>query len=126
MENWLWYGKYVPENIAKSKASIDSFLSKCKTGCSTRICSCKRKERTCGPSCSCHFCKNIPNSLKETCISETDLVVQDLITEPCEDVYLEESEDDLEDLRIEEMDKDKELKELMEFVFGPESDEECI
>ena len=46
--------------------------------------------------------------------------------EPCEDAYLEDSEDDLEDLRIEEMDNDKELKELMEFVFGPESDEECI
>ena len=50
----------VPQNIAKSKSSIDFFLSgcKCKTGCSTRICSCKKKERKCGPSCSCHFCKN--------------------------------------------------------------------
>ena len=52
----------ISENIAKSKASLNFFLDgcKCKTGCTTRIYSCGKNERSCGPSCSCHFCKNNP------------------------------------------------------------------
>ena len=65
------------ENIAKSKSSIDFFLSgcHCKTGCGTRICSCKKK-RKCGPNCSCNFCKNTIQSSNNTstCTDETDLV----------------------------------------------------
>ena len=119
----------VPQNIAKSKSSIDFFLSgcKCKTGCSTRICSCKKKERKCGPSCSCHFCKNTSLSqreTRETCANETDLVVNDLLEENCEDTYVEESDDDLEELRVEEMNNDEELQVLMDFVFGPEMEDE--
>ena len=116
----------VSENIAKSKSSLEFFLSgcKCKTGCSTRICSCKKKDRKCGPSCSCHFCKNTINPQKETCTSETDLLVQDLLEEHSDDTYVEESDDDLEDLRNEEMDNDQELQELMDYVFGPETDDE--
>ena len=114
------------ENIAKSKSSLDFFLAgcKCKTGCNTRICSCRKKDRSCGPSCMCHFCKNTPNAGKETCTSETDLVVQDLLEERSEDIYIEESDDDLEDLRTEEMDNDDELRQIMDFVFGPESEED--
>ena len=91
METAKWKAEWeVPQNIATSKSSIDFFLSgcKCKTGCSTRICSCKKKERKCGPSCSCHFCKNTSLSqreTRETCANETDLVVNDLLEENCED-----------------------------------------
>ena len=117
------------QNIAKSKSSIDFFLSgcKCKTGCSTRICSCRKKERKCGPSCSCHFCKNTSQSqreTRETCANETDLVVNDLLEENCEDTYVEESDDDLEEFGVEEMNNDEELQVLMEFVFGPEMEDE--
>ena len=73
----------IPENIAKPKASLDFFLAgcKCKTGCTTRICSCKKKDRSCGPSCSCHFCRNNQNAGEVTSRNETDLVVQDLLEE---------------------------------------------
>ena len=116
----------ISENIAKSKASIEFFLAgcKCKTGCTTRISSCRKKERSCGPSCLCHFCKNNPNATKESCMNDTDLVVQDLLEEPSDDTYIEESDDDLEEFRSEEMDDDEELRVLMDFVFGPNSDEE--
>ena len=42
------------EVSAKSKSSLDYFLAgcKCKTGCTTRKCSCRKKERQCGPSWS--------------------------------------------------------------------------
>ena len=83
----------------------------------------KKKERSCGPSCACHFCKNNPNAGKETCPSEADLVVQDLLEEQSDETYIQESDDDLEEFRREEMD-DEELRALMDFVFGSESDEE--
>ena len=60
-----------------------------------------KQKKICGPSCSCHFAKIHPtNSFKKTYVSETDLVVQDLMME----MYIEY---DLEDLRIEEMDNDR-------------------
>ena len=107
-------------------APCDSCLAKPKKGETfNRHCSsCKKKDRKCGPSCSCHFCKNTINPQKETCTSETDLLVQDLLEEHSDDTYVEESDDDLEDLRNEEMDNDQELQELMDYVFGPETDDE--
>ena len=57
-------------------------------------------------------------------MNETDLVVQNLLEEPSDYTYIEESDDDLEEFRSEEMDDDEELRVLMDFVFGPNSDEE--
>ena len=50
--------------------------------------------------------------------------MQNLLEEYHEDVYVDESDDDLEELRAEEMDKDEELQDLMDFVFGPETEDE--
>ena len=47
-----------------------------------------------------------------------------MLGENTDDTYVDESEDDLEDWWSEEMDADEELKTLMEFVFGPELDQE--
>ena len=115
------------KNVEKSMASID-FLSgcKCKTGCATRICSCKKKGRHCGPSCTCCFCKNTKQSAKETCRHETDLVVEDFLEEHNDEIYVDDSDDDLDHFRSEEMNKDEELRALMEFVFGDSSDEEAL
>ena len=74
----------------------------------------------------CSFCKNTQHSKKETCSFETDLVVEELLEEQNEEVYVEESDDDLDMFRKEQMDKDEELKTLMEFVFGEESEEEDL
>ena len=117
----------VEENIDKAKASLDFILNgcKCKTGCTTQRCSCRKKERECGPSCSCQFCNNLnKHGQSSTSSQETDLVVQEMLGENTDDTYVDESEDDLEEWRSEEMDADEELKTLMEFVFGPESDQE--
>ena len=118
----------VTENIDKAKASLDFVLSgcKCKTGCKTRICSCRKKERECGPSCCCHFCTNTCNETQTQIHApshEIDLVVDELI-ENNDDAYVEDSEDDLEEWHHEEMDEDEELRTLMDFVFGSESDKE--
>ena len=116
----------VTENVERAKVSLDFVLNgcKCKTGCKTRLCSCKKKERKCGPSCACHFCTNITAHIY-TCSSDvTDLVVDELLQEDDTNIYVEDSEDDLEEWRQDEMDADEELKTLMEFVFGSDSDQE--
>ena len=56
-------------------------------------------------------------------MSETDLVVQDLLEERYDDMYIEESNDD-ENLRTQEMDNDDELTKIMSFVFDFESEED--
>ena len=64
------------------------------------------------------------NTQRHTCADETDLVVQELLEENNADTYTDDSDDGLEDWRREEMDDDEELRTLMEFVFGSESDQE--
>ena len=39
-------------------------------------------------------------------------------------MHVYESNDDLDELRAEEMDKDEELQDLMDFVLGPEMEDE--
>ena len=112
-------------NVTKYRESIDFFLSgcKCKTGCETKICSCRKKERQCGPSCMCVFCNNT-QTLDRQSYSQNDLVVEELLEEQDEDEYVDDSEDDLDQFRKEEMYNDDELRTLMEFVFGEESSDD--
>ena len=63
-----------------------------------------KKDRSCGPSYSCHFCKNNQNATKETCMNETDLVGQD---QPSDNTYIERATVELEEFRSEEMDDDE-------------------
>ena len=67
------------------------------------------------------FVRILQRETRETCANETDLVVNDLLEE---NTYVEESDDDLEELRVEEMNNDEELQVLMDFVFGPEMEDE--
>ena len=79
---------------------------------------------TCGPSCCCQFCTNTNKSQTHT-TTHTDLLVDELINDNSEEVYVDDSEDDLAEWQQEEMDHDEELHTLMDFVFGQESDEDC-
>ena len=54
----------------------------------------------------------------------TRLYIQELLEENNADTFTDDSDDGLEDWRCEEMDDDEELRMLMEFVFGSESDQE--
>ena len=72
------------------------------------------------------ICLSCYKSAKETCRHETDLVVEDLLEEHNDEIYVDDSDDDLDHFRSEEMDKDEKLRALMEFVFGDSSDEEAL
>ena len=113
----------VQANIDKAKACLEFVLAgcKCRTGCSTRRCSCKKNDRMCGPSCNCINCTNSTHTPVPSSNDTTDLEVQDLLSEPTENEYVDDSGDDLEEMR-----EDEELTEIVNFVFGPESDEEDL
>ena len=53
-----------------------------------------------------------------------DLVVNDPLKKSCDDMYVEDSAKDVEELRAKEMDEDEELQVLMDFVLGPETEDE--
>ena len=110
----------VPRNIERAKASMSFIMTgcKCKTGCSTRRCSCQHKERICGPNCQCINCTNTTIT-QTTDVGITELEVEDLLQETNDDEYVDDSGDDLEEMR-----EDQELSEIMDSVFGLESDEE--
>ena len=82
-----------------------------------------KKERKCGPSCCYQFCANTTQSQIQT--THTDLLVDELLQHTAEDIYVDDSEDDLMEWQQEEMDRDEDLSSIMASVFGPESDEEC-
>ena len=52
--------------------------------------------------------------------------MQDLLEEKDDETYIDDSDEDLDDWRREEMDDDQEPKALMELVFGCESDQEDL
>ena len=105
----------VPENIQKAKKSLDFMLKgcKCKGGCSTRRCSCKRSEKICGPSCQCINCTNIPTKAVTTELETLDLLDEE---QEQEEEYVSDSDDELDDLRVE-----RETDDIMRFVFGDSS-----
>lgn len=116
----------VPENIENPQASMEFMLKgcKCKGGCSTRRCSCQRKDRVCGPSCQCINCVNTPTQPPTTQAYVSELETLDLFDEEQdqEEEYVNDSDDDdLDELRI-----DSEMEEIMHFVFGDESDDEPV
>ena len=71
----------------------------------------------------CVFCNNT-QTLDRQSYSQNDLVVEELLEEQDEDEYVDDSEDDLDQFRKEEMYNDDELRTLMEFVFGEESSDD--
>ena len=53
-------------------------------------------------------------------------MVEDLLEEHNDEIYVDNIDDNLDHFRSEEMNKDEELRALMEFVLGDSSDEEAL
>ena len=86
----------------------------------------RRKTENVAPAAAASFVKILKNSKKKNAQAR-DLVIQGLLEEHSDNTYVEESDDeDLEHLRNEEMDNDEELQGIMDFVFGPDTDEEDL
>lgn len=50
-----------PSKTSRIQTNIDFLLSgcKCKTGCNSRKCGCKKAGKACGPGCVCSRCRNV-------------------------------------------------------------------
>ena len=68
----------------------------------------------------------IETFLEERGFTTGDLVVDELVQQNSEDVYVDDSEDDLSEWQREEMDPDEELNTLMHFVFASDSSTEDL
>ena len=109
------------ENITKVKERMQYTFTgcKCKTGCATRRCSCKKRERKCGPGCKCLACTNT-NATTAANTPEVDTSLADNLraieveeiqemTGDGDDELAEDSEADLSDIEV-----DKETDEIMQ------------
>ena len=70
-------------------------------------------EKICGPSCQCINCTNIPNKAVTTELETLDLLDEE---QEQEEEYVSDSDDELDDLRVE-----RETDDIMRFVFGDSS-----
>ena len=77
------------KHIQNPQAHINYILNgcKCKTGCVTKRCRCKKDGVTCGPGCNCLNCKNKAHEathLKATSADVAELEEQELLGERLE------------------------------------------
>lgn len=81
---------------------------KCKTGCNTRRCKCKKAEKECGPGCQCTGCSNTiapsPPIDEDLHILEVD----DRLDRESDDTSTEASDSDIDD----------DIDRIFEEVFG--------
>ena len=85
-------------------------------------CSCRRKDRLCGPSCQYINCINTSTQPATTQAYVGDLDTLDLLTEEQDQKevgYIQVSDDDLDALQA-----DREVEEIMHFVFREDSEED--
>ena len=105
---------------------------KCKGGCKSRRCRCKKDQRACGPGCQCINCGNlhvhagkpasedIPEGHDTTAVLDADGEDDESSDDDFEDLYGEDNgEDDTNDDNLAGgVVQDTEMEKIMEFVFG--------
>ncbi len=115
-----------PENIAKVQSTLEHVLHgcKCKTGCNTRRCKCKKAAKECGPGCQCTGCSNTPASSPPINEDLQILEIDDRLDRESDDASTEASDDDSDNI-------DNDIDQIFEEVFGgsnssSESDSELV
>ncbi len=106
------------ENITQAQQKVDAVLNgcRCRTGCHTRRCSCRKHNNCCGPGCRCIGCDNtMPTSEEKENEAEDEIEIEDL-TETQLDQYTDDSEDDSHV-------QAKEIDNIMLSIFGEDSDD---
>lgn len=132
MSNYGWFRENgqlkikwdTEENITTIEKNIAYLTNgcKCKTGCSTRRCGCKKGNMKCGPSCHCVNCVNSGQQCAEN--SEEHNEILDEILDEEEDgeydteVSKESEEQEEEDYNI------SDITHLMEEIFGISKEEQ--
>ena len=119
-----WYGKDgqlkvhwdTEDNMKKVVDKVD-YLTKgcrCKTGCTSKRCKCKKAELHCGPSYQCLNCMNNQQYTSQQADSEQEEVIEELA-----EARKKDGEDESEDSDEDENDiMELEIDETMNEVFG--------
>lgn len=114
------------ENPANARERVQHVLNgcKCKTGCTTKRCKCKKQLHARGPGCHCLNCHNTPTHQASQEVDEEihQMEVDDHHQHQTPEEYVEDESDEDDQLET----NDEELDEIMVFVFGPESDSEEV
>lgn len=113
-------------NVHMVQSTVDYLTKgcKCKTGCGTRRCKCKKDAKMCGPSCRCVNCTNsMQYMIQQQTAEEICDEIQEEIREQEKDGEYEDEEYEDEELSDKEGNSDddkldEEVNEIMEEVFG--------
>ena len=100
---------------------------RCKTGCITNRCKCKKSTQICGPSCQCINCANTYLGGERGWDKEVNQLEVEGQEDPEEEnAYYLTDEDDLDENYLRRMDEDEELQTIMEMVFGNDEEDEIL
>jgi len=102
-----------PENLQQVQRTVEYLMQgcKCKTGCITRRCKCKKQTIQCGPSCHCINCNNTPSFVSQP---EQELQAEQDDQTDSEDTSDKEMSSDEES--VDELNREVDM--IMEEVFG--------
>ena len=93
VSNWKLWESEKSQKVARDRIKYVLKGCKCKTGCTSNRCKCKRSAHKCGPGCQCTNCRNTHNDTEGW-----DEGIQQLEMEDQEDLeenkYIEESDDE--------------------------------
>ena len=118
MEESLYPVWDTDENMQAIITKVKQLTSgcKCKRGCGTGQCGCKKSGRECGPGCACTNCKNTQKDEQE---SNNDIVAQE------QEILDSDSEEEPEYVHYEHTDDteyyenlEKEVDDIMKEIFG--------
>ena len=117
------------ENLQQVQKTVDYLTQgcKCKTGCESKRCICKKVSLHCGPSCQCVNCKNTLQYVAQNEETEHELrneIFEDMILDHDGDCDSEEELNELSDggATTDEEDRldalNRDVDELMEAILG--------
>ena len=111
-----------PDNILHADQQVQFILHRCKcrTGCSTRRCKCKKEGRACGPGCQCIHCTNSASTSGLANMNVHELEGEDQSSMCNDDSTTDTSSDEMSD-RDDQDDQDgieDDVNTVMQSVFG--------
>ena len=109
------------ENMDRVHQRVRGLLlgCKCKGGCNTNHCGCKRRGVLCSEGCQCRHCNNLGTSTLSTTLD----IEKEKSRERSEDKFSSENEDDSDMVENERENSplDDEVDQIMQSVFGPDT-----
>lgn len=110
------------ETEERAKSRVDFILKgcRCKKGCNTNRCKCKKSSRLCGPGCQCLNCTNTHQGRERWDEVASELEVEEQV----ENIEAEEYITDTDEEENTAMYEDEETNLIMESIFGEDTEDD--